>query len=271
MTLRFFCLALAMALPTPAAFAQAAAPTAPVPATGAANAPSASPAARRVPDTMAERVAACVACHGAEGRATTDGYYPRIAGKPAGYLFNQLVNFREGRRDNATMRYLVSNLPDAYLREIAEHFSAQNPPYAPPQPPAASPAVLERGRVLTATGDPAKNLPACAACHGSALTGTAPAIPGLLGVPRDYLNAQFGAWSNKTRRAQSPDCMAQVASRLSAEDLGAVTAFLAAQPVPAHAAPATSAIEKLPLDCGGVPAASAANPASSAAAAKGAR
>jgi cytochrome c553 len=131
---------------------------------------------------------------------------------------------------------------------------------------------LERGRVLTTAGDAAKNLPACAACHGSALTGTAPAIPGLLGVPRDYLNAQFGAWSNKARRAQSPDCMAQVASRLSAEDLGAVTAFLAAQPVPAHAAPATAVVEKLPLDCGGVPAASAADAASGAAAAsKGAR
>jgi cytochrome c553 len=243
-----------MALPSLATLAQA-------PAPGAPAAASASTAAHRPPDTMAERVAACVACHGAEGRATTDGYYPRIAGKPAGYLFNQLVNFRDGRRDNATMRYLVSNLPDAYLREIAEHFSAQNPPYAPPQPAAASPAVLERGRRLATAGDPAKNLPACAACHGSALTGTAPAIPGLIGLPRDYLNAQFGAWSNKARRAQSPDCMAQIAGRLSADDLGAVTAFLAAQPVPAHAAPAASAIEKLPLDCGGVPMAGAASAA----------
>ena len=47
---------------------------------------------------MAERVRACTACHGKEGRATSDGYYPRIAGKPAGYLYNQLVNFRDGRR-----------------------------------------------------------------------------------------------------------------------------------------------------------------------------
>ena len=29
---------------------------------------------------------ACTGCHGAEGRAASDGYYPRIAGKPAGYL-----------------------------------------------------------------------------------------------------------------------------------------------------------------------------------------
>src|SRR3982074_2782435 len=71
-----------------------------------------------VPDTIAQRAVACTACHGKEGRATSDGYYPRIAGKPAGYLYNQLVNFREGRRRNAMMTYLVSSLPDAFLYEI---------------------------------------------------------------------------------------------------------------------------------------------------------
>ena len=212
-------------------------------------------AATRPADTMAERVAACVACHGEQGRATTEGYYPRIAGKPAGYLFNQLVNFREGRRQNATMTYLVSNLPDTYLHEIAEYFSAQNPPYAPPQRALASPAVLERGRVLATAGDTSKNLPACTSCHGSALTGMAPAVPGLLGLPRDYLNAQFGAWSNLVRAAAAPDCMAQITGRLSAVDLGAVTAYLSAQTVPPHAAPAVPAADKskLPLQCGSIP------------------
>ena len=30
--------------------------------------------------SMASRVLACTACHGQEGRATPDGYFPRIAG-----------------------------------------------------------------------------------------------------------------------------------------------------------------------------------------------
>src|SRR3954471_18357200 len=88
-------------------------------------------AAASLPDSMDERVRACTACHGKEGRATTDGYYPRIAGKPAGYLYNQLANFRDGRRRNPMMTYIVSNLPDAYLREIAGHFASQHPPYPP--------------------------------------------------------------------------------------------------------------------------------------------
>ena len=205
----------------------------------------------RPPDSIAERVAACVACHGNEGRATAEGYFPRIAGKPAGYLFNQLANFRDGRRRNASMNYLVANLPDAYLQEIAVYFAAQNPPYPPPQAAQAAPAVIERGRVLTERGDGSK-LPACAACHGSALTGVAPAIPGLLGLPRDYLNAQLGAWRNGDRRAHAPDCMGEIARRLSEADLGAVTAYLSTQAPAAHAAPAVQAPAPLPLRCGGL-------------------
>ena len=75
------------------------------------------------------------------------------------------------------------------------------------------------------------------------MTGRAPFIPGLLGLPRDYLNAQLGAWRSGQRRALPPDCMAQVAQRLTPEDIGAVSAWLAAQPVPAHAAAAAGAVD----------------------------
>src|SRR4051794_11756086 len=51
-------------------------------------------AAPKFEDTMAQRVLACTGCHGPQGRAAPDGYYPRIAGKPPGYLYNQLLNFR---------------------------------------------------------------------------------------------------------------------------------------------------------------------------------
>src|ERR1700741_2094451 len=75
------------------------------------------------PDTMAERTRACTACHGKEGRATREGFFPRIAGKPGGYLYNQLVNFRDGRRQNPAMVYLVQHLSDRYLQEIAEYYA----------------------------------------------------------------------------------------------------------------------------------------------------
>src|SRR4051812_43989917 len=75
-----------------------------------------------VADTMAQRMQACVPCHGKEGRATDAGYFPRIAGKPAGYLANQLRNFRDGRRRNEAMNHLVQHLSDDYLAEIGRYF-----------------------------------------------------------------------------------------------------------------------------------------------------
>ena len=43
-------------------------------------------AAQPFEDSMAQRTLACTACHGEQGRAGPDGYYPRLAGKPAGFL-----------------------------------------------------------------------------------------------------------------------------------------------------------------------------------------
>lgn len=199
---------------------------------------------------MPERVAACVACHGKEGRATPDGYYPRIAGKPEAYLFNQLQNFRDGRRQYPMMNYLLGNLSDDYLHKIAAFFANEHPPYPPPAASDASPAVLQRGQQLVTQGIKERQIPACAACHGAALTGVQPAIPGLLGLPRDYLNAQLGAWINGVRKARAPDCMATIAHKLTPEDINAASSWLSAQPVPHDAAPAAAPPAPLPLACG---------------------
>ena len=188
-------------------------------------------------DDMAQRTLACTSCHGREGRAGPDGYYPRIAGKPEGYLYNQLLHFRDGRRHYGLMAGLLEPLSNEYLHEIARHFARQDVPYPRPPPSALAPGVLQRGRVIALQGDADRRLPACASCHGKALTGVEPQVPGLLGLPRDYLNAQLGAWRTGQRRAHAPDCMADIARALRPEDLSAVTAWLAAEPVPAHAKP----------------------------------
>jgi cytochrome c553 len=201
---------------------------------------------------MASRVLACTACHGREGRATPDGYFPRIAGKPAGYLAHQLLNFRDGRRSYPQMTYLLEHLTDDYLHEMAEHFAALDLPYPPPAPPQAPAAALEQGRRLVQQGDAARSIPACIACHGATMTGVAPFIPGLLGLPRDYLNSQLGAWKTGQRRAHAPDCMADIARRLTPDEVSAVSAWLAAQPVASGGKPARSLPAAMPLRCGGV-------------------
>lgn len=201
-------------------------------------------------DTLAQRMQACTACHGAEGRAAPDGYYPRIAGKPAGYLYNQLLNFRDGRRHYRLMAQMVDPLTDAYLWEIAQHFAALDLPYPAPAPVQVAPADLARGQRLALQGDLSQRIPACASCHGAQLTGMEPATPGLLGLPRDYLNSQLGAWRTGQRRAHAPDCMAQVAEQLSQADVSAVSGWLATQVVPVHAKPAPAPSQALPVACG---------------------
>jgi cytochrome c553 len=210
----------------------------------------AEPAPHTVPNTLAQRMMACTLCHGAEGQATASGYFPRIAGKPAGYLYNQLTHFRDGRRQNPGMANLLDHLSDAYLRDIAEHFAAIDLPYPPPQTTRVTPAERERAEALVQRGDPARQLPACAACHGERLTGVNPAVPGLLGLPRDYLIGQLGGWQTGLRHALAPDCMAQVAKALSPEDVGALASWLSAQALPANAHPAPPSEEPMPLRCG---------------------
>ncbi|WP_235499567.1 c-type cytochrome [Frateuria sp. Soil773] len=218
-----------------------------LPAMGARAAESA-PA---VPDTLQQRIASCTACHGARGEGTPEsGFFPRLAGKPAGYLARQLLDFQQGLRKYAPMEYTVRGLSPAYLREIAEYFAAQQVPYARSPMPRVSDAVLRRGEELVTKGDPARKVPACAACHGSQLTGVQPDIPGLVGLPYDYLSSQLGSWRTKTRATVAPDCMAEVAGRLDASDITAVAAWLAGQEPPAdvHAQPAGSV--NPPLACG---------------------
>lgn len=211
--------------------------------------------AQNIPDTLTQRLKACTSCHGAQGKATSDGYYPRIAGKPEGYLLHQLKNFRDGKRRYPLMNALLSNMSDDYLKEIAVFFADQHPPYALPQNTDASRVLMARGRELVISGDQQKKLPACMSCHGEKLTGVAPYIPGVLGLPRDYIVAQLGAWQTGSRRAKTPDCMQQVANKLTPVDIAAVSAWLASKTVPDNGI-AISVVNipqfRLPMQCGSV-------------------
>ncbi len=213
----------------------------------------AQPAVQQQADSMAKRMQACTTCHGAQGVTSNQAYFPRIAGKPAGYLFNQLVNFKEGRRHYGLMVGMVEHLNDAYLLEMAQYFASLDVPYAQPMPlkTPASTATLQLGRTLVLLGDSTRQLAACTSCHGTALMGVLPSTPALLGLPRDYLAAQLGAWQTGLRRAHAPDCMGRIAKVLTPNDIDAVSSWLATQPVPAFSKPAASVPQPVTEQCGG--------------------
>jgi len=207
-------------------------------------------AAGTIPDTLGQRALACTGCHGPQGRSTPLGYVPRIAGKPAGYLAAQLRAFRDGQRQHDGMARLLVHLSDDYLAELAGHFAALQVPYPAPAPALGTEASHALGQRLVQQGDAARRLPACIACHGTAMTGVEPAVPGLLGLPRDYLVAQLGAWRTGSRAARKPDCMALLAQRLQPQDITAVADWLAAQPLPASTGAAPRPPATWPIACG---------------------
>ncbi len=203
--------------------------------------------------TLRQRIDGCIACHGPHGQGGgSGGYAPRIGGKPAGYLYHQMQNFRDGYRAYPLMTWMVQYLPDAYMKEIAAYFARQNPPPVQPQTPMASAATLALGHRLVTKGDAQRGVPACMACHGADLMGVRPDVPGLLGLTNDYINAQLGAFKQGIRRTREPNCMHEVTARLSGAEIGAVSAWLSAQPVPPGAEPAAAGSVKFPLRCGSV-------------------
>jgi cytochrome c553 len=202
---------------------------------------------------MEARVRACASCHGAQGSGTNNDYFPRLAGKPAGYLYNQLAAFRSGRRRYPPMNYLLEFQSDAFLHAIADYFASQHPDLPPRAIPIVSKDLLALGQSLATHGDAQHGIPACASCHNPAFTGVEPAIPGLLGLQPGYISAQLGAWRYGTRTAAAPDCMQIVAGHLTETDVTAVAAWLASLPAPTNAAPIPHGTLALPFPCGSEP------------------
>lgn len=204
-------------------------------------------------DGMAERLAACAACHGKHGEGVQGAeYYPHLAGKPAGYLFEQLKAYRDGRRVNPQMVWLVQFADDAWLREIAGYYAAM-PPRAHAADTGAdqlTPERRARAERLVREGDPARHVPACSACHGADLAGLEPGIPATVGLPADYIVAQFGHWRNGTRRALPPDCMHDVAEAIAPDDIRAIATWLSQQSNPEGTRPAPAGSFAPPEDCG---------------------
>ena len=206
-------------------------------------------------DSMEARVQGCVTCHGQSGQGTSNEAFPRIAGKPAGYLYNQLVAFRDGTRRYTPMNYLVAYLPDRYLREMADYFAALRPPFSTRERRSVDSAALSRGAALVAAGDPVKGIPACVGCHGTGLTGMNPGIPGLVGLSAPYIAGQLTRWRVGERHAAEPDCMKRVATRLTDSDIAGVAAWLSQQDPPKDPSPESSNLVRMPWACGSQPSA----------------
>jgi cytochrome c553 len=75
----------------------------------------------------AQRVPACIECHGPTGRRMKPSY-PTLAGQPADYLMLQLELFKEGRRGGSPnahlMQHVAPHLSAEQMRAVAHYFES---------------------------------------------------------------------------------------------------------------------------------------------------
>ncbi len=74
--------------------------------------------------TPPDSAAACVACHGTNGRGTMDEY-PDLAGQHADYLAQALNDYRLGKRKNPIMQPFAQQLTRDDIEALANFFSKQ--------------------------------------------------------------------------------------------------------------------------------------------------
>lgn len=65
----------------------------------------------------------CSACHGKNGNQSILVDAPRLAGNNADYLFNQLLSYQTGERNNNIMSNIVKQIPKQELKDIAQWLS----------------------------------------------------------------------------------------------------------------------------------------------------
>lgn len=69
-----------------------------------------------------EKVAICVACHGADGIGKAE-QYPNLQGKPVEYIAAQLGYFKSGLRKSSTMNRIAAPLSDEDIKMLSEFYS----------------------------------------------------------------------------------------------------------------------------------------------------
>ena len=69
------------------------------------------------------KFAVCAGCHGPTGAGNEALKYPKLSGLEAAYVKQQLVAFKSGARDNATMKAMTAGLNEADMDNLAAYIA----------------------------------------------------------------------------------------------------------------------------------------------------
>jgi cytochrome c553 len=182
------------------------------------------------PGAGEDKSAACAACHGQDGNASS-AQYPKLAGQGERYLVKQLKDYKSGARENAIMAGQVANLSEQDMKDIAAYYAEQEIKTG-----TANPDYVEKGEKIWRAGIEEKGVAACAGCHGPAGQGVeAAGFPSLAGQHAEYTISQLEAFRNAGRNAldgpmrnNDPNgMMRDIADRMTDREIRNVASFIA--------------------------------------------
>ncbi len=181
------------------------------------------------------RATTCTPCHGRNGEGQPARGIPRLAGLNAEYLERQLDGFNNGARKNRVMLMIASDLSNDERKALANYYAGMTTPK--PETAPADQAVIAAGAKIAATGDPSKDLPGCGQCHGAAGLDAGANFPRLAGQSAPYIEKALRSWKAGDRKVDPMGVMANVANKLTDDQIRSVAAYYESLPVaaPAHA------------------------------------
>ncbi|TNG00424.1 MAG: cytochrome c4 [Gammaproteobacteria bacterium] len=166
----------------------------------------------------------CTKCHSENGIAE-DPEDPNIAGQSANYMFKQMMDYKNNKRDNKAMRKRVRKLDAQTMAHISAWYASL------PAPPAMgkTSAAMEK---LVFKGDPTRMLKPCATCHGRKGEGGKYDSARLTGMSRDYFVTTMTEFKEGDRENDIYSRMRTVAEVLTEEEIEALADYYSAEPPP---------------------------------------
>ncbi len=172
----------------------------------------------------------CAACHG-QGGVSSSAPFPTLAGMNAAVIYNQLDDFRSGKRLWGPMGAIATVLSDQDSADVAAYFAHRPAGLAR----VAGEGMPEGGRSLRQrdpairlvfAGDPERGIPPCAACHGPDAQKLG--APPLRGQHTEYIERQLAAFAQGVRQNDINEQMRVIAHELKPDEMHAVAGYYGA-------------------------------------------
>lgn len=189
-----------------------------------------------------QKTAACAGCHGEKGNSAMP-MFPKLSGQHPSYLVNQLIAFKNGARNDATMQSMVLSSDDADFADMAAYYAEQKistnampvldsedededsdekPNVSSAQPDIKT--LMAMGSDLYRNGDLTREVSACIACHGPYGEGNKPAaFPALKSQHADYLIKSLKDYKAGVRSNNPDNIMRMIAKKMTETEIQAVS------------------------------------------------